>query len=246
VSMRMRFVALVALSLVVTVAWYAAAFKPSREKLSNVRAEVKTTEQEVAQLTAKLAELQALKANEAELRKEFAKFEHALPVEPAVSDFIHDVQDAADQAGIDFLSIAPSIPAAPQGAAPATSGAPTADPATSGEEAEAQAAQAAPAQPSVYSVSVSLTADGKFFEIEDFVAKMEKLERAIRIDTFTLSGGGGDTAADGAAAPAAGVGESPGVSLAIKLQMFMNRATTSAPSATSTAPTTTTTTGTGS
>jgi Tfp pilus assembly protein PilO len=241
----MRFVGLIALSLVVLIAWYAAAFKPSRAKLSDVRADVKSTEEQVAQLTAKLAELQALKANEAELRKEFAKYKDALPVEPAVSDFILDVQGAADQAGIDFLSISPSLPAAPTGGeAPASSGASApapAEPATAGEEAAAAAAPAAPAQPSVQAVSVSLTADGKFFEIESFIAKMEKLERAIRIDNFSLSGGGGDTPEGGAAAPAAGVGESPGVSLSIKLQMFMNRASTTAPAATSTAPTTTTT-----
>jgi Tfp pilus assembly protein PilO len=231
----MRFVALIALSLVVTIAWYSAAFKPSRAKLGTVRADVERTESEVASLTAKLAELQALKANEKELRKEFAKFKDALPVEPAVSDFILDVQGAADQAGIDFLSISPSLPAAPTTgavapAAPAPSSAPS-----DGEEAEAAAAAQVPAQPAVQSVAVSLTADGKFFEIESFIAKMEKLERAIRIDDFSLSGGGGDSASDGAAAPAAGGGGSPDVSLSIKLQMFMNRTLAAA---TTTAPTT--------
>jgi Tfp pilus assembly protein PilO len=233
----MRFVSLVALCLVVTIAWYAAAFKPSRAKLSTVRADVKSTEEQVAQLTSKLAELQALKANEKELRKEFAKYKDALPVEPAVSDFILDVQGAADQAGIDFLSISPSLPAAPTGGEAAPVAAAPASPApTDGDEAAAAAAQAAPAQPTVQAVSVSLTADGKFFEIETFIAKMEKLERAIRIDTFSLSGGGGDSASNGAAAPAAGLGESPGVSLSIKLQMFMNRASTAAPAAATTAP----------
>jgi Tfp pilus assembly protein PilO len=228
----MRFVGLIALSLVITIAWYSAAFKPSRAKLGTVRADVERTESEVASLTAKLAELQALKANEKELRKEFAKFKDALPVEPAVSDFILDVQGVADQAGIDFLSISPSMPSATTAAvapaAPAPSSAPSA-----GEEAEASAAAQTPAQPAVQSVSVSLTADGKFFEIESFIAKMEKLKRAIRIDTFSLTGGGGDSASDGAAAPAAGGGGSPDVSLSIKLQMFMNRAAASA-----TAPTT--------
>lgn len=230
-SMRMRFVGVIALTLVVTAVWYVAAFKPSRAKLGEVRADVQRTKEEVAALTAKLAHLQDLKANEKELREEFAKFENALPVEPAVSDFILDVQGAADQAGIDFLSIAPALPAAPTGGAPAPAAAAPAP--TEGEEAEGAAgAPTVPAQPAVQSISVSLTADGQFFEIEDFIAKMEKLERAIRVDTFTLSGGGGDTAATGAAAPAAGVSGSPGVSLSIKLQMFMNRPAAAAAAAT--------------
>jgi Tfp pilus assembly protein PilO len=239
----MRFTGLVALSLVVAIAWYAAAFKPSRAKLSNVRAEVKTTEEQVAQLTAKLAELQALKANEKELRKEYDKFKTALPVEPAVSDFILDVQQAADQAGIDFLQIAPSVPTAPTpgatAVAPPAAPVATPKPPSEGEKAESTVTAPAPASP-VQAITVSLNADGRFFEIESFIAKMEKLERAIRIDNFSLSGSGGDTAADGAAAPAAGVGTSPKVSLSIKLQMFMNKAAASAPTApaTGTAPTT--------
>jgi Tfp pilus assembly protein PilO len=230
--MRMRFVALVALSLVVTIIWYTAAFKPSRTKLADVRADVVRTEAEVAALTTKLAQLQELKRNEKQLREEFAKFKDAVPVEPAVSDFILDVQDAANQAGIDFLSIAPSLPAAPTGGAAAVAAPPASAVPSAAEEAEAAAAAPpVPAAPSAQAVSVALTADGSFFEIEDFVAKMEKLQRAIRIDNFTLSGGGGDTASSGAAAPAAGVGASPKVSLSIKLQMYMNQAAAAAPAA---------------
>lgn len=230
-SMRMRFVALVALTLVVTVVWYVAAFKPSRTKLSEVRADVKRTQDEVAALTAKLQHLQDLKANEEELRKEFAKLKDALPVEPAVSDFILDVQQAADQAGIAFLSIAPALPAATAGSAPAAAASGAATAPSSGaspspsqaETAESTATAPTTTQvaPGVHGIAVSLTADGSFFAIEEFVAKMEKLERALRVNTFSLSGAGGDTAATGAAAPAAGVSGSPKVSLTIALQIFM-------------------------
>jgi Tfp pilus assembly protein PilO len=232
--MKMRFVSLVAVTLVIAIAWYAAAFKPARSKLSDVRADVKTTQDEVAQLTAKLTELQNLKKNEKELRAEFKKFAQALPVEPAVADFILDVQGAADQAGIDFLSITPSLPSAPQAVAVAPSGTSTA-PAesanqTTSSEAEEASAAAAPAPVSpLQTIAVALTADGKFFEVEDFVAKMEKLERAIRIDDFTLSSGKD-------AGTGLGADDSPGISLSIKLQMFMNRP--AAPAATTTAPAT--------
>lgn len=227
-SMRMRFVGLVALTLVVTVVWYVAAFKPSRTKLGEVRADVERTQAEVASLTAKLEHLQQLKANEKELREEFARFKDALPVEPAVSDFILDVQEAADQAGISFLTIAPALPTEPTtaggaSAAPAASEPASASPSPSSEGESAAAAATTPTQvaPGVRAISISLTANGSFFTIEDFVAKMEKLQRALRVNSFQLSGGGGDTAATGAAAPAAGVSGSPDVSLSISLQVFM-------------------------
>jgi Tfp pilus assembly protein PilO len=236
VSMRMRFVALIALSLVVTIVWYTAAFKPSRAKLSEVRADVTRTQAEVAALTTKLQHLQDLKRNEKELRAEFAKLENALPVEPAVSDFILDVQEAADQAGISFLSIAPSLPTAMAGASAPTPAASSSPAPTAGEEAEAATSAPTTTAPSVQNIAVSLTANGKFFTIEDFVAKLEKLERALRVTQFSLSGSGGDTAASGAAAPAAGGTGNPNVSLSISLQIFMGGAP--APAATTTAPTT--------
>ena len=238
-SMRMRFVALIALTLVICVAWYAAAFKPGAAKLAAVKDDVKRTQDEVAALTAKLTELQTLKANEKELREEFERLEHALPVEPAVSDFILDVQDAADQAGIDFLSIAPAVPAAPASAAPA---APAAPAPTEGEKAEESATTTTPAIPPLQSIKVALTADGKFFTIEEFVAKMEKLERALRVDTFTLSAGG--SGSNGEGTEPVQVGGSPKMSLTINLQIFMNRPATPAAPATgstggpATAPTT--------
>ena len=234
-SMRMRFIGLIALSLVVTIVWYTAAFKPSRAKLGEVRADVKRTQEEVSALTARLQHLQELKANEKELRKEFAKFGDALPVEPAVSDFILDVQEAADQAGIAFLSISPSLPSAVAAAAAAAPASPTP---TQGDAAAAAAANPTPVAPAVQGITVTLTAKGSFFTIEEFVAKMEKLKRALKVDSFSLSGDGGDTAAAGAAAPAAGVGGSPSVSLSIGLKIFMGSTPAAASTATTTAPTT--------
>jgi Tfp pilus assembly protein PilO len=234
--MKMRFVSLIAVSLVVLIAWFALAFKPARSKLADVRADVKTTQDEVAQLTAKLQELQNLKANEKELRAEFKKFANALPVEPALSDFILSVQDAADQAGIDFLSITPSLPAAAATEVAPTAPAPSTD--STPDEADAATAQAAAPVSPLQSIAVSLTADGKFFEIENFVAKMEKLERAVRVDDFTLSAGGGSSSGSSGEAAQLGPNSSPKISLSIRLRMFMNTPTAPATSGTTSGATT--------
>jgi hypothetical protein len=37
-------------------------------------------------------------------------------------------------------------------------------------------------------ISLSMTAKGTFFKIESFVSNLERLTRAMRIDTFALSG----------------------------------------------------------
>jgi Tfp pilus assembly protein PilO len=213
VSMRRRFTALVAISLVLLVAWYFTIFRTSRSDLSDVRDQVATTQAEVAQLTAKLAELQELRRDEARLRADAARFSDALPTDPALSDFILDVQAAANQSRIAFLSVAPSLPAVVQGAEAAPAPAAPASPAPSpSPDTEAPTTPQTPATPAgLQSITVSITASGGFFAIEDFVAKMERLERALRVDTFTLGGGG-----------------EAGLSLSMSLRMFMTPAAAAA------------------
>jgi Tfp pilus assembly protein PilO len=54
---------------------------------------------------------------------------------------------------------------------------------------------------------VQIKADGEYFEIEDFVLKMERLARALRIDDFSLAAGGEN--------------ESNTLTASMKVQMFM-------------------------
>lgn len=219
-TLRIRFIALVVGTLVLLVGTYAAAYKPAKAKLSDVRADVQRSQAEVAELTSKLHALQELQKNEKTLREQVARFGHALPSDPAVSNFILDVQDAADQAGIDFLSVAPSLPTASQSvAAPA----PSAAPGVASSETTPPASAPAPAS-SLQAISVSISATGKFFSIESFVAKLEKLPRALRIGNFTLAPGGGST-------------DAGALSLSIQLQIFSLGAPAAAP--TTTAPSTT-------
>ena len=231
-SMRMRFIALGVAVVVLTLGWFVVGYRPSKAKLKTVRQDVSTTQAEVAQLTAKLQHLQELKKNAESLKAEQAKLDHALPTKSGVSDFIRDVQDVANQAHIEFLSVAPSLPTAPTTAAAAAPPAPTdttASPTpapTTAPDASPAATSTTPEAPAAYQqISVSITATSKFFELEDFVSKLEHLKRAIRINTFGLQSSGD--------APA---GASPPLSMTIQLTMFQQ----SAPAAPTQSVTTTT------
>ncbi len=192
VSMRMRFVALALGAVVLIAGFFFVGIKPARSRLATVKEEVATTQAEVAALQAKLAELQELQRNEKQLREEAERLSKGLPGKPGVSDFIRQVQGAASDAGIDFLTITPSVPA--DLAAPATGG--------------------APALIGLKAISLALSANGSFFDVEEFIERMERLERAVRIDTFTLGG----------ASPAP-------LSLSINMRMFMAAPAAAAPAA---------------
>jgi Tfp pilus assembly protein PilO len=167
-SMRLRFVAVAVGTLLVLVGWFTLVYRPGSANLKEVKAKIVTTQTEIAALEAKLAELQELQRNEKTLRAQAATYARALPPLPALSTFIRQVQKIADESDVNWVSITPSTPQA------AGSGGGTSGPA---------------AQPSALrTISVSMSASGDFFEIERFIEKFERLDRAIRINTFSLGG----------------------------------------------------------
>jgi Tfp pilus assembly protein PilO len=170
--MRMRFGALGVGTLVLVLGLYMLGIKPSTTKLSEVKADVRTTQDEISALKVKLAELQELKRNEEQLRADVARLSKGLPSDAEVSSYIRQVQQIASDAEMQFLSITPGVPA---------------DGAT----------------PGLKSISLTVASEGSFFSVEDFISKMERLERAVRIVSFNLSGA------------------SPRLSLALSMNMFM-------------------------
>lgn len=196
-SMKKRFSALVLITVVAVVGWFALAFRPAHSRLGELRDEVEQSRTELSALQERLERLQALQRNENQIRDEAVRMAAALPSEPAVSDFILRVQDAANAAGIDFLTITPALPAVPAGVAAAQPAAPSdAELTDEQREAQAQAEAAAAADPvnRLRSIEVQVKADGGFFAMEQFIANLERLGRAVRLDDFTLATGGGDAA----------------------------------------------------
>jgi Tfp pilus assembly protein PilO len=206
-STRARFVALGLATLLVIVGWFALSFRPASSELKKIKADTVASQAQVAQLQTELVRLQGLKANEGKLRADETKFKIALPSDPAVSDFIRKVQDAANKSGLDFLSIAPSMPSAPTAAGPAPAPAPAASPAPSASPGASPAAVAQPATvPGLQTIAISITAKGKFFPMKDFIHRMERLPRALKVNSFSVSAGG--------------QGASPDLSVSLSLAIF--------------------------
>ncbi|MGH2759381.1 MAG: hypothetical protein ACRDKJ_07415 [Actinomycetota bacterium] len=198
--MKKRFVSLGLVSALVTLVWFVAAFRPAQSRLGALNDDVAATRQEVAALQARLEKLLQLKGNEPVVRAEAARMATALQKEePKVQDVIIQIQDAANSAGIDFLTITPSLPAVPPEAAAAATAPttattqgqaapPTPAPATPAPNADAAAA-ATGADPvaKLRSIDMQIKAEGAFFEMEQFVLRLEQLARALRIDDLSLT-----------------------------------------------------------
>lgn len=130
---------------------------PQRKELAQVRADVESARITTTQLEIELQRLQELQANAPELQAELAKFREFVPLRPELANFIFQVQDAANAAGLDFVDITPELPKAPpEGAALAE-------------------------------VRSTIGAAGGYFSLQDFLRRLYNLDRALRVDNFAIA-----------------------------------------------------------
>jgi Tfp pilus assembly protein PilO len=199
---RTRLILVVVGFVVVTILWFLVLWKPAQNKVNTLLDQQRQQRQEQATLEANIKRLKDLQQQEPRLRAEIARLQDSLPADPRLPDFILQLQESASLAGIDFLTISPSVPS--PYAPPAPAGAPAAaPPATTGGQLQ--------------SVTVSVTANGKYFEVLDFIVRLEKLRRAVRVNTISMAPG----TAPGAPPTEQAVGVSPNLSVTFAMQMFL-------------------------
>jgi Tfp pilus assembly protein PilO len=144
-------------AVVVTALFFLFLLKPKLNEISNTRSDVATARAEQDTLNTQLAHLQDVKRNAPATTAKLAALSQSVPATPDLPGFIQQVQDAATASSIDLQSIAPSPPAAVTG--------------SSGVE----------------TISVTLTCQAGYFRIEDFLAHLENLQRAVEVRALSLS-----------------------------------------------------------
>ena len=144
-------------AVVVTALFFLLLLKPKLNDISTTRSDVATARAEQDTLNAQLGHLQDVKKNAPATMAKLAALSQYVPATPDLPGFIQQVQDAATQSSIDLQSIAPSPPA------DVTS--------SSG----------------VQTISVTLTCQAGYFRIEDFLSRLENLQRAVEVRAISLS-----------------------------------------------------------
>jgi hypothetical protein len=125
-----------------------------------------------------------------------------IPDNPALPSLIRSLSDAADGAGVDLSALSPAQPAMVTAVAGSqtmvTGGAATAA-ARPGATATGPATTAAHgAATPLAQIPVTLTVSGSYFNLEQFIASLENLKRAMKVTGFSVSSGpsaGGSAAA---------------------------------------------------
>lgn len=156
-----------AASLLVLVVVFFVMVRPRQNELGEVRDEVTAERDRTQQLEVELARLEELRDNAPKLQAELDRIREAVPRENEVANFIFQVEDAANSAGVGFIQITPELPKPPP------EGAPLAE------------------------VRFTIGSGGGYYALEDFIRRLYSLDRAVRIDGLQMTGVEGEEAADG-------------------------------------------------
>jgi type IV pilus assembly protein PilO len=159
---RNTIIAIVAGALAVILIWFFAFYKPTSDDVSKKNDEVAAAERQQQDLEATLARLQALDKERPQQQATLDKLNAAIPATPDLAEFIFEANTAAAESGVDWLSIAPTPPAANPAGGPSV-------------------------------IVLNIQVQGGFFQVLDYLNRLENLKRLVVTDTVNLSAGGTDT-----------------------------------------------------
>jgi hypothetical protein len=163
--------------------------RPKQQAVAEARADRNAAAAESQSLRDQIRALEALQADEATLRARARQARAEFPSTPNLPALVNALQDAAVQAGADLTSVAPSTP------------------------------KTSTAQPELAEIATSVNVTGGYFQIEDFLARLENLikgadpdrvpPRSVLVQSVDISSGSDQAATGGSAGAAPAASASP-------------------------------------
>ena len=160
---RAGWVIVVAATLVVILVWFFGFSRPKADSISDTNSQLEDARDAEQSLEATLARLQDLDRRGPEIEANLQQLNTAVPAAPDLADFIFLANDAAADSGVDWISIAPTPPAAN----------PTGGPTV---------------------IALSIQVQGGFYQVVDYLNRLEELERLVVADTVSITVGSDDSA----------------------------------------------------
>lgn len=163
---------------------------PQRVDAAELRTQAAAQENANATARAQLVRLQAQARDLPQKQAELAQVAAKIPAMPDLASLVRALNRASASAGVRLVTIAPG-PAVAVVATTAAVPAPAAAPAPA-EGAPAAGAPAAPAVGATAALSkipLTLNAVGSYYEVQNFLGRLENLERALRVTALTLAPG---------------------------------------------------------
>ena len=191
--------AVVLVAAIFALSWFLM-ISPKRGEAAELRDKVVSQSDANARLEQQLQVLMAQQQDLPKQRARLADLRTRIPGNPALPSLIRDLTASGRKVGVSIDSMAPSAPVAvvaPLAPAPVpAAGTGTGEATTDSAPAPAVPAAPAAAASTLYQVPLSLTVTGSYFELEQFLNKLEGLKRSMLITGFTLGEASSEAAAD--------------------------------------------------
>jgi Tfp pilus assembly protein PilO len=217
---------------------------PKHQATADLKTKATSQEQANAQLQQQIQVLQAQQQDLPQQQAKLATLSTQIPGNPALPSLIRDLTAAAAKVGVSIDSMAPSTPIALVAPLAPVAPVPPADTTDTSGDTGATAptpVAPAPATNTLFQVPLSLGVTGSYFEIEQFLNKLEGLKRSMLISGLTLTPGTGAAATSTSSTSAASDGSPSDLKVVVTARVFLAQA--SAPTTTTPIASTATTSG---
>jgi Tfp pilus assembly protein PilO len=201
-----------AVAAVLVVAIFAAGWflliSPKRGDAATLREQAASKAQANSRLEEQIKMLQQQQRDLPKQQATLASLRTKIPTNPALPALIRDLTAAGKKAGVSLDSMEPSPPVAVVSAATtpvvtttgssteADGGSTSTDSASSTAKGKAPAHAAAPTE-TLFQVPVTLNVTGSYFELEQFISKLENIRRSFLVSGFTIADATAEGTVDG-------------------------------------------------
>lgn len=148
-------------AVLVVALWWLFLFSPGQEELASIEAEIDAAEAEQVSLEQRIAGLEAIRARAPETEAAIAKVQGIVPNDPALAAALRQIVAAAEDAGVNLGSMSTARPS---------------------ESSDAEAL-------SLFTQPITLSANGSYFQVVDFLRRIEDpaiTSRGIVFDDLTI------------------------------------------------------------
>lgn len=156
--------------------WFLAV-KPQRSHAATLRTQTQSVRTSNDQLLSQVNQLKQQQKDLPAQQKLLSQIATKIPDNPALPTLIRQLSAAAEGAGVNLMSLSPGAPAV------------VAAPGVAAAAATAPAAGAAP----LASITLAIQVTGSYFNVEQFFASIESLNRAMLVTGFSLAPGASAT-----------------------------------------------------
>lgn len=138
--------------LLLIVGYYFLLFSPLRSEFTQRSEEQASKEQQLQQLQQQVAELEEVARNAPEIERQLLELSKRIPTQPEIPTFVVQVEEVAQEAGVTQLSIEPGAPEPP------------------------------PEGGDFSSIPITMTFEGTYEQLQDFVGRILNLVRLVTIN----------------------------------------------------------------